>query len=800
MLHNQPLRVLFLTTLFFTALPSCSPIHPAPPPTTELHQQTLLDPDWRFHLGDLPNPPLSADYPDDQWRHLNLPHDYVIEGSYNTSSEKQHGYLPTSVAWYRKHLSIPASAQGKILSLDFDGAFRDSQVWLNGTFLGRHPSGYTPFSYDITHLAKPGSDNIIAVRIDPSQFEGHWYEGGGIYRHVYLTTLSPQHIARYGTFVTTTIPSISATGSLPASAPPLQSAPAKITLKTTLTNESPESSHLTLHSTLLDANNQIVATSDTPADLSPNQSTDLTQQFQLPSAHLWSLNSPYLYHLRTTLLHDGTPVDSTTTPFGIRTIHFDPNQGFFLNGQHVEIQGLANHQDLPAVGIAVPDSLQSWRVQQLKKLGCNAWRTAHNPPNPALLDACDQLGMLVMDENRHLGDAYSSHSPPGTTANDLSDLTSMIQRDRNHPSIIMWSLCNEEGLRGKSEGKRLFAAMTARVHQFDTTRPITCAINGSWIAKGITDEDIIGINYHFREYDAFHAGNPTVPLFGSEATNEKTTRGEYADNPSTGMRSAYNLSEDGWQAVITRPFIAGSFTWTGFDYKGEPNPYGWPDVSNHTGLLDSCGFPKDKAFYFQSCWSTKPMVHLLPSTWNPPADPSHPIRVIAFSNARQVELFLNGRSLGTKDMLPNSHVEWQVPYTPGTLTARASTDGKTVATDELQTTTSPTHIQLQTNRTTLRANSEDTVVITATLLDDHNRIVPDQDRPITFHLTGDAQLLGTGNGNPADHDPDKSNTRSTFHGHSLTLLQAGPHPSPLHLTATSPNLPPTTLTLISHNP
>jgi beta-galactosidase len=484
--------------------------------------------------------------------------------------------------------------------------------------------------------------------------------------------------------------------------------------------------------------------------------------------------------------------------FGIRTLRFDPDKGFFLNGRHVEIFGIANHQDFAGVGIAVPDSLQAWRVQQLKNAGCNAWRTAHNPPSESLLNACDRLGMLVMDENRHLGDTYRHHSPPGTTANDLSDLATMVQRDRNHPSIIMWSMCNEEGLQGTPEGTAIFSKMAKVVHRYDRTRPVTSAMNKGWLndPSDADVEDIIGVNYNTDKYDAIHQRHPDKMMFGSEDTNEKTARGEYADNPATGMRSGYNLSEEGWQAVANRPYMAGSFTWTGFDYMGEPNPYGWPDVSNNTGLMDRCGFPKDKYYYFQSCWSDKPMVHLMPASWNWPGKEGQNIRVLTFSNAPQVELFLNGRSLGTHVVPRNGHAEWQVPYEPGHLLAKAYTDGKTVATDEVQTTTAPTRIHLTTDRTTLHAGDEDAVVVAISLLDDQGRVVPNADHRVTFRLTGaGGRILGVCNGNPADHDPDHADNRNTFHGRCITILQAGPHPATLHLTATSPGLAPDHLTL-----
>lgn len=447
------------------------------------------------------------------------------------------------------------------------------------------------------------------------------------------------------------------------------------------------------------------------------------------------------------------------------------------------------HQDLSALGNAVPDNLQAWRVAQLKKAGCNAWRTAHNPPNEALLDACDRMGMLVMDENRHLGDSYRHHSLPGTTATNLSDLATMIQRDRNHPSIIMWSMCNEEGLQGTAEGAAIFSAMMKVVHQYDTTRPITSAMNNGLLTNGDADvEDIVGVNYNTEKYDAIHRRRPEEAMFGSEDTNEKTTRGEYADDRNTGMCSAYNLSDRGWRAVAKRPFMCGSFTWTGFDYRGEPNPYGWPDISNNTGLMDLCGFPKDKFYYFQSCWTTKPMVHLLPDSWNWPGKEGQNIRVIAFSNARQVELFLNGRSLGARNVPPGAFAEWQAPYEPGRLVARAMTGGKITATEELSTTGAPARLQLAPMETALQPNGEDAAVIPVSVVDGQGRVVPDADNEIAFQLAGGGRIVGCGNGNPADHSGDRASLKKAFHGRCIVIIQAGTEPALLRLTATSPGL------------
>jgi beta-galactosidase len=761
----------------------------APTAATAVRQRTLLDTDWSFHLDDIsPDTQfISTSYDDVPWRHVDVPHDYVQDGIYARTNDRGHAYLSVDVAWYRKHFFIPESQQGKILKLDFDGVFRDSQVWLNGQLLGRHQSGYTPFSYDITKVAKVGAENVIAVRVDPRKFEGWWYEGGGIYRHVYLTALAPVHVPQYGTYVISTVPN----GDQGAAAE------ADLTIQTTIENAGSISANCKVVSEIVGPDGHSLQSINAEDSVPIAGKGDVVQRTTIQHPKLWSLQSPQLYQLRTTILQNGRPVDFTTTTFGIRTIRFNANKGFFLNGQHVEIQGTANHQDFAGVGIAVPDSIQAWRVEQLKKAGCNAWRTAHNPPSEALLNACDQLGMLVMDENRHLGDAYSHHSRKGTTANDLSDLATMIQRDRNHPAIIMWSMCNEEGLQGTPEGAAIFSAMIKVVHQYDLTRPITSAMNAGWLKKtsDADVEDIIGINYSTKSYDAVHQRHPDKTIFGSEDTNEKTTRGEYVDDPSTGMRSAYNLSEVDWLAVATRPFMAGSFTWTGFDYKGEPNPYGWPDVSNNTGLLDSCGFPKDKFYYFQSCWSDKPMVHLVPSSWNPPGNEGKTIRVIAFSNAHRVELFLNGRSLGTQNVPFNSHAEWQVPYESGQLLAKAYSDEKTVAIDEVDTTGVPARIALTPERTTLHADGEDALVVPVSILDNKGRVVPTATNRVLFTLTGGGKILGVGNGNPADHDTDKSNQRNTFHGRCIVIVQAGAHTTALHLTATTSGLSAGQLTL-----
>ncbi len=764
-------------------LSSCAS-HPAKTESTKLRQHTLIDADWSFHRGDVSSNEdvVSANYDDHAWQRVNLPHDYVLDGSYSSNNVRNHGYLPLEPAWYRKRFFIPESDAGKFLQLQFDGIYRDSQVWLNGQFLGRHPSGYTGFEYDIAKAARLGRDNIIVVRVDPRLEEGHWYEGGGIYRHVYFNAMSPLHVAPRGIYVVAKVPD----GDKGADAE------ADLTIQTTLKNDGPNALDCEVLSEVLGPKGDAVKSLRTPGSVVAGGTNELVQGMLIERPQLWSLEKPQLYELRTTILQNGKALDSTMTTFGVRTIRFDADKGFFLNGKHVKIHGAASHQDLPAVGIAVPDNLQAWRVSKLKEMGCNGWRTAHNCATESLLDVCDRLGMLVMDENRHLGDGVTNHTARGTSYTNLSDLAFMVARDRNHPSVIMWSLCNEEGQWQKSrEGARAFSAMMDVVHRYDKTRPCTSAMHGGWTNNGFaTVEDVLGINYHPQLYDEIHHFRPHLPIFGSETTNDKTTRGQYADDPTNGWCSSYNLTEQSLKPAEERDYVAGYYTWTAFDYKGEPNPFGWPDISNNTGLMDVCGFPKDRYYYFEACWSDKPIVHIMPARWNWPGREGKPIRVIVFSNAREVELFLNGKSLGRKTMPRLEHLEWEVPYQPGRLTAKATSNGSVVATDFVETVGAPASIKLAPEREWLHADGQDTIVVPVSIVDAQGRVVPDADNRLRFELSGGGKLLGVGNGNPSDHDPDRANERKAFHGHCAVIIQAHAMPETFLLKATATDLNP----------
>jgi beta-galactosidase len=496
--------------------------------------------------------PARPDFDDSAWRTVHLPHDFVVEGTFDEHADRNHGYLPVSDAWYRKTLKLPAKDKGKSLWLDFDGVYRDSRVWLNGHYLGRHHSGYTSFRYDITKAAHYGGKNVLAVYVDARHFEGWWYEGGGIYRHVWLNVADPLHVAPWGTFVTSSLPEPREGGSV---------LPAIVHIETTLANDGSSPANATLVSKVMDDEGRVVATASNPVTVPAAAQKKATQSVTVRKPRLWSLETPHLYHLVSTVERKGQAIDAVTTPFGIRTIRFDAEKGFFLNGKPVKIQGTCNHQDFAGLGVAVPDTLEYWRVKTLKAMGANGWRMSHNPPTPSLLDACDKLGMVVMDENRHLGDSVEN----------LEEVASMVWRDRNHPSIIMWSMCNEQRAAGTKEGGRIFAAMKATVLKYDPTRPVTSANNSGWFGDGFTlVEDLMGVNYHPEVYDRFHQQYPKMPMFASETASTTTTRGEYASDYSKAYVSSYHMTDGSWAPVAERPFVAGNFVWTGFDCKGEP--------------------------------------------------------------------------------------------------------------------------------------------------------------------------------------------------------------------------------------
>ena len=698
--------------------------------------------------------------------------------------------MPVEPAWYRKTISIPAADPGRRLWLEFDGVYRDSQMWLNGHFLGRHASGYTSFRYDISDVAKPGTNNLLVVRVDPTQFEGWWYEGGGIYRHTRLVSVAPTHVAPWGVHV---VAKVSDPGDGIR-------ADAQLEITTTIANDAAAADRATVLSEVINADGAVVATQRTTHRLAAKDSFDFRQSLALSKANLWSCEHPYLYRLRTSVLVGGKTVDQITTDFGVRTIRFDPNRGFFLNGQPVKIKGTCNHQDFAGVGMALPDRLYEFRVQKLKEMGANAMRLSHNEMAPELLDACDRLGMLVMAENRHLDDSPEI----------LGQLENLVRRDRNHPSIVLWSISNEEKEQGSELGAKQGRAMVKLIRQLDDTRPVTAAMNNG-IGHGLTGViDVQGFNYHPDTYDRVHRELPQKPLIATEIAAAVGTRGCYArqpftvpkdtaryeGNPALCQVAAYDVNapdwaetaEEAWQAVAERPWMAGGFVWAGFDYRGEPTPFEWPAVSSQYAILDTCGFPKDVYYYYQSWWTDQPVLHLFPH-WNWPGKEGQDIDVWCYSNCKQVELFLNGQSLGRKTMPRYSHLEWQVKYEPGTLSAKGyDGDGKVIAETRVETTGEPAAIVLEPDRKILNADGADISLVTVKIVDAQGRTVPVATNEVTFSVTGAGHLLGLGNGDPTCHEPDKGSQRSAFNGLCLAIVQSSRTPGAIAIQADSPGL------------
>ncbi len=790
-----------------------------------IRQRLLLDFGWRFHLGNADDPAkdfgfgamadvatfaksgelakvAGLDFDDSDWRSIDLPHDWAVELPFVDAPHlPAHGAKPlgrdypaTSIGWYRRVFDLPAEDSGKRIAVEFDGIFRDAMIVFNGFYMGTNFSGYAPCRFDLTDFANYGGKNVLTVRVDATFGEGWFYEGAGIYRHAWLTKTAPLHVAHWGVFVRSQV----------------RGGQAVISTEIEAENESDAAANCRVTALIFDPSGKRVAeTASESVDVAAWKRHKFTARAIIDRPSLWSLEHPNLYRLIATLERDGQIVDRTETPFGIRTVRFDADNGFFLNGVPVKLQGTCNHQDHAGVGSALPDRLQYYRIERLKQMGCNAYRTSHNPPTPELLDACDRLGMLVMDETRMM-----SSDPEG-----LSQLERMIRRDRNHPSVVIWSLGNEEPSQGTPRGARIVTTMKRLARKLDPTRPVTMAMNWGW-GQGVSRVvDVQGFNYgggHLggpdmgENIDAFHTKFPQQPAVGTESASDYSTRGIYANDKEKGYVSAYDVNHPGytttlegcWRVFAERAFLAGSFGWTGFDYRGEPSPYGWPCISSHFGAMDTCGFPKDNYFYYQSVWLPKPMLHLFPH-WNWEGKQGQPIQVWCYTNLDSVELFLNGKSLGSQRVEKYSHVQWNVPYAPGVLAARASKNGRVIATARRETTGSPHGIVLRPDRSSISADGEDVSVVAGEIVDRQGRVVPIAMNEISFQLHGPGRIIGVGNGDPSCHEPDKPASiaqakRSAFNGLCMVFVQSLKQPGVIQISASSPQLQPVTVTIQSN--
>ncbi len=731
-----------------------------------LREHLSLDANWKFHLGDdWPNAlrldkagsssgPASVKFGDTAWRSLNLPHDWAIELPFDKNSDESHGFKPVgpnftknSIGWYRRTFELTNEDKGKRIWLTFDGVFRDATVWVNGWIVKRHEGGYNPFREDITDLVHLDGKNVIAVRVDATKFEGWFYEGAGIYRHVWLDKIAPVAIAPDGVFVYSTFKN-----NVPTSEAELHAE-----VKLINANEFPVEAKVVY--TFKDMDEQVVGELGDVVKLDSFSQKEFSTDadglhLMLAKYKLWSPEDPKLYKLVTTVEIDGKTVDRKETEFGLRTFAFDVTNGFLLNGKHYELQGTCNHQDMAGVGAALPDALQYFRIAKLKEFGCNSYRTSHNPPTPELLEACDHLGMIIMDESRLLG----------SDQENLRKWDDQIRRDRNHACVGIWSVANEEfSVQSTPQGGNVARTMQNYVKQMDPTRPVTYAAPQGDTFDGINGViEARGWNYHVgQDMDNYHAKHSDQPNVGTEQASTVSTRGIYENDKKRGYVSAYDdnapswatTTERWWSFFADRPWLSGGFVWTGFDYRGEPTPYHWPCINSHFGVLDVCGFPKDNFYYYQAWWTTNLVLHLLPH-WNWAGKEGQAIRVDALSNCEEVELFLNEQSLGKQTMKRNSKLTWQVKYAPGILSAKGFNGGQVVAEQKIETTDAAATLQLKPNRMSINADGEDVSVITVSALDAQGRAVPVAQNKINFEISGAGKILGVGNGDPSSHEAD----------------------------------------------
>jgi beta-galactosidase len=785
-----------------------APESPNPAPGRE---RLLLDFGWRFHFGHADDPTRdfgfgngrtgnfqktgsflpagNIAFDDTEWRPLDLPHDWAIELPFeNDPALSSKGYYPlgrtypaTSVGWYRRVFELSASDASKRITIEFDGSYRETMVVFNGFYIGRHSGGYDPFSFDVTDFANPGGRNVLLVRVDATMSDGWFYEGAGIYRHVWLVKTHPVHVKQWGTFVTAQV----------------RSGDAPLSIRTDVINHAKFAQNTLVVSTILDPSGKPVGRTVTETTPIPERNEHtFDQKIVVNRPMLWSLEERNLYKLVTEVRLGDEVVDRCETPFGIRTIKFDAEKGFFLNGKPVKLKGTCNHQDHAGVGAALPDAIQYYRIRKLQEMGCNSLRTSHNPPTAELLDACDQLGMLVFDETRMM-----SSNPEG-----LNQFADLIRRDRNHPSVFMWSMGNEEGQANTEKGLHILTAMKAVAAEHDGSRPVSIAPIRAIGVGGLVECDVMGYNYMDPGAEAYHKEHPDKPVIGTETVSAVGTRGIYVTDALKGYVGSYDpytttgrASAEGWWSFCnSRPWLSGGFVWTGFDYRGEPSPNEWPNISSQYGIIDMCGFPKDTFFYYQSWWTEKPVLHLFPH-WNWPDLEGKEIAVWVYSNLEKVELFLNGQGLGAKETKRDSHLAWNVPYAPGAIEARGYKGDKVVMTAKRETTGPAAKLVMTADRQQISADGEDVAMFAVEVRDAQDRIVPITDNVVEFKVSGAAKLIGTGNGDPTNQEPDKGTARKAFCGLCMAVVQSTKAAGNITVEASSPGLTSSSVNVASNS-
>ena len=745
---------------------------------------TSFDLTWKFHLGDVTGAQATT-FDDSSWTGLDVPHDWSISLPFNQSSASGAGggYLDGGQGWYRKTFTLPASSAGQRVLVQFDGVYMDSTVYLNGTQVGARPYGFSSFECDLTATAKVGASNVLAVRVNNQQPSSRWYSGSGIYRHVWLKTVNPVRVAYTGTRVTT---------------PQVSSTSATVSIGITVQNDATSDQSVTLSSSVRDASGAQVGTATTAAtNVTAGKTISVTQTATVSNPKLWSPASPTLYSVVTTVSVGGSVVDTYTTPFGIRTFAFSATSGFTLNGAAVKLNGTCNHHDLGALGAAVNTRAIEKRLQLLKQMGVNALRTSHNPPAPELLDIADRLGFLVMDEAFDCWYNGKNTYDYGRFFNQwaVTDITDMAARDLNHPGIVIWSIANEVG--ETSDTATVTKLMNA-IKTKDTTRPIGQAL-AAWASAdtaAVALEDVVGVNYAPDRYDTLHTAHPTWKIFASESSSALRSRGIY--NNSNNQESSYDDSWAGWGAsaeaswsnVNTRAFVAGEFIWTGIDYIGEPTPYTWPSKSSYFGAIDTADFPKDVFYFYQSKWNAggPTMVHVVPMDWTSWTN-GQAVKVMVYTNADSVELFLNGTSQGSKTMTASTgHLQWSVPFATGTLQAKATKGGAVVATDTVKTAGAAAKLALSPDRASITADGRDLSYVEVDIVDAQGVVAPKANNTIAVSVTGPGTLVGLDAGDSTNHDSYKGTSHAAFNGKLMAIVRSTTTPGTITVTASSGSL------------
>jgi beta-galactosidase len=769
-------------------------------------------------------------FDDSGWRQLDLPHDWGIEGPFSQDLPGDTGKLPwAGVGWYRKHFTMPAGDSTREIFLDIDGAMAYSEVWLNGQFIGGWPYGYTSFRLELTPYLKFGEQNVLAIRLDNPPDSSRWYPGSGLYRHVWLVKAAPVRVTHWGTFVTT---------------PRITAEEAMVNVDFEVEDQTADKVALEVTTRVFELGpdntrgaEPVAISAPVHVEIDPWRAREAMRSNLLTVSHpkLWDLQHPQRYVAVTTVASGGKVVDEYSTPFGIRTIAFDPDRGFLLNGRHVPIQGVCDHHDLGALGTAINTRALERQLQLLQSMGCNAIRTSHNPPAPELLELCDKLGMLVMDEafdcwhsgkklaaGSHRDDLHPAYNDYAKVFDDWHerDLRALVRRDRNHPCVILWSIGNEVIEQHTTDGWKYAEALAAIVRQEDRTRPVTSAFNN--LQSGYdgfqTAVDVVGFNYKPEEYPRFHAAHPTMAVFGSETASCVSSRGEYffpvSDNKAEGRAdfqvSSYDLYAPRWafppdvefKGLDEAPFAAGEFVWTGFDYLGEPTPYNAdvtnllnftdpaeqakmaqelkelgkirvPSRSSYFGIIDLAGFPKDRYYIYQARWRPDfPMAHILPH-WNWPDRVGQVTPVMVYTSGDEAELFLNGKSLGRRKKGPLEYrLRWdEVKYEPGELQVVAYKDGRKWAEDVMRTTGPAARVLLQADRAVLKADGQDLSFITVTIADKDGLLVPRSKNHVKFTIAGPGEIAAVDNGDATSFEPFQASERDAYNGLALVIVR-----------------------------